>query len=54
MNALKIEHHWRDGPKRKHSWGSGWLPEAVALLAASAEKNLQGGNKKAGKPESRR
>lgn len=39
MEALKIEHHWRDGPRRQHSWGSGWLPEAVALLAAPAGKN---------------
>jgi hypothetical protein len=27
-----IAHQYRDGPKREHSWRSGWLPEAVELL----------------------
>ena len=30
----KISHLYRDGPKRKHLWASGWLQEAVALLLA--------------------
>ena len=25
-------HVYRDGPKRKHEWGSGWLPVALELL----------------------
>jgi len=29
---LKIPHIYRDGPKRQHIWGSGWVPEAVELL----------------------
>lgn len=33
MNELGISHVWRDGPKRKHHWNSGWLAEAVDLLA---------------------
>lgn len=30
---LGIPHLYRDGPQREHVWGSGWLPEAVELLA---------------------
>jgi hypothetical protein len=33
MDELGISHVWRDGPKRKHHWNSGWLAEAVELLA---------------------
>lgn len=32
MDRLKIAHVYRDGPPRKHVWGSGWLPEAVKLF----------------------
>ena len=32
MDQLKIAHDYRDGPKREHSWHSGWLPEAVQML----------------------
>jgi len=32
MEELKIVHQYRDGPKREHSWHSGWLPEAVEML----------------------
>ena len=32
MDELGISHVWRDGPKRKHHWNSGWLAEAVDLL----------------------
>lgn len=32
LTRLGIPHEYRDGPKRDHSWYSGWLPEAVALL----------------------
>lgn len=28
-----IPHVYRDGPSRGHHWSSGWLPEAVELLA---------------------
>ena len=34
MVGLKIKHAYREGPKREHSWNSGWLPEAVELLLA--------------------
>ena len=33
MTALEIPHAWRDGPQRKHDWHSGWVAEAVDLLA---------------------
>jgi S-formylglutathione hydrolase FrmB len=32
LTELKIAHQYRDGPKRKHSWNSGWLPDAVEML----------------------
>jgi hypothetical protein len=32
MEALGIPHVYRDGPRRQHSWHSGWLQEAVGLL----------------------
>ena len=35
MEQLKIDHEYRDGPARKHEWGSGWVPEAVKLLLAA-------------------
>jgi len=31
---LKIPHGYRNGPKRKHDWHSGWVSEAVELLLA--------------------
>ncbi|MBC8354860.1 MAG: hypothetical protein H8E66_23020 [Planctomycetes bacterium] len=34
LNSHHISHVYRDGPKRKHVWGSGWLEEAVELLVA--------------------
>lgn len=38
MEELGIRHTYRDGPQREHSWHSGWLPEAVAMLAAAEEQ----------------
>ncbi|TWU06822.1 putative esterase [Symmachiella macrocystis] len=35
MDELKIKHLYRNGPKREHSWNSGWLPEAVGLMLES-------------------
>jgi S-formylglutathione hydrolase FrmB len=32
LTELNISHQYRDGPKRKHDWHSGWVPEAVELL----------------------
>jgi len=34
MVAWNIPHVYRDGPRRKHHWQSGWLPEAVGLLVS--------------------
>jgi hypothetical protein len=31
---LNASHGYLDGPQREHTWGSGWLPEAVAALAS--------------------
>jgi hypothetical protein len=33
LDEWKIPHVYRDGPKRKHVWHSGWVEEAVDLLA---------------------
>jgi len=35
MTALEIPHAWRDGPRRKHDWHSGWVAEAVELLTST-------------------
>jgi len=32
LDELKIKHEYRDGPKVKHIWESGWVEEAVGLL----------------------
>jgi hypothetical protein len=29
---LKVPHTYKDGPKREHTWASGWLPGAVGWL----------------------
>lgn len=34
IRELGIPHKYRDGPQREHSWNSGWLAEAVAMLLA--------------------
>ncbi len=38
MQKHKIPHVYRDGPKRKHAWHSGWVTEAVSLLLESPDK----------------
>jgi hypothetical protein len=32
LGELKTPHVYRDGPKRAHVWGSGWLEEVVQLM----------------------
>lgn len=32
LDESKLPHVYRDGPKRKHVWDSGWVEEAVELL----------------------
>ena len=34
LDELRIPHLYRDGPKRKHDWHSGWVSESVELLLA--------------------
>jgi enterochelin esterase-like enzyme len=36
MDELGIAHEYRDGPKREHSWHSGWLSEAVQMLVEAS------------------
>jgi hypothetical protein len=37
LEKLTVPHRYRDGPVRKHAWGSGWLEEAVEFLLTPAE-----------------
>ncbi len=37
MDKLKIAHEYREGTQRKHTWDSGWVPEAVELLLPKAQ-----------------
>jgi S-formylglutathione hydrolase FrmB len=37
MQRLSIRHIHREGPKREHSWESGWLPEAVEWLVSGMD-----------------
>jgi S-formylglutathione hydrolase FrmB len=39
MTKLRIPHEYRDGPKRKHGWDSGWVEEAVGLLLENKPDN---------------
>jgi hypothetical protein len=32
MDELKIKHIYKDGPKRKHHWETGWITEAIEAL----------------------
>ena len=38
MDELEIPHVYRDGPKRKHHWASGWVAEAAELLVRKPTK----------------
>ena len=42
MNSLKIQHHWHKGQRWKHSWESGWLPRAIALIAGDDKVQPEG------------
>lgn len=35
MQEFEVPHVYRDGPKRKHHWNGGWVPETVKLLLTS-------------------
>lgn len=37
LEELGIAHLYRDGPRRKHDWHSGWVREAVTFLLAADE-----------------
>jgi hypothetical protein len=42
MNSLKIQHHWHKGQRWKHSWESGWLPQAIELIAGDDKVQPKG------------
>jgi S-formylglutathione hydrolase FrmB len=35
LEELKIPHEYRDGPKRKHHWNTGWVAEAFDFLVTA-------------------
>ena len=37
LTKLGIAHEHRDGPRREHTWSSGWVPEAVEFLARTPQ-----------------
>jgi hypothetical protein len=37
LTELNVDHRYKDGPKRKHDWHSGWLPEAVDTLVRTVK-----------------
>jgi len=37
LTELNINHQYKDGPKRKHDWHSGWLTGAVEVLIRTAK-----------------
>ena len=37
MKKLDITHEYHDGPKRRHHWYSGWVPEAVESLMKNGQ-----------------
>lgn len=37
MKKVEVAREYRDGPRREHLWGSGWLPEAVEMLTRTAK-----------------
>ena len=41
LNEHRIPHIYHDGPQRKHHWNTGWLPEAIELLAAKGRTKEQ-------------
>ena len=52
MDKLKIAHEYREGTQRKHTWDSGWVPEAVELLLPP--KALPAAKPKDTKPEAKK
>lgn len=41
MNDNKVQHIYQDGPRRRHHWNSGWLSDAIELLASTPEVTAQ-------------
>lgn len=42
LTGEKIPHVYRDGPQRKHTWGSGWLEQVVDLMLADDDASGDG------------
>jgi len=40
LEKHEIPHVYRDGPKRKHHWSTGWLPEAFEAVTKSLPQEL--------------
>lgn len=37
LNESQVQHVYQDGPRRRHHWNSGWLADAVDLLAGPSD-----------------
>ena len=44
LNEHRIPHIYHDGPQREHHWNTGWLSEAIELLAANGRTKQQSSN----------
>ena len=41
LNEHGIPHVYHDGPQRQHHWNTGWLPEAIDLLAVKKREKTK-------------
>ena len=39
LNESRVQHIYQDGPQRRHHWNSGWLADAVELLARRPDES---------------
>jgi len=39
LNESRVQHIYQDGPQRRHHWNSGWLADAVELLARKPDES---------------
>jgi LmbE family N-acetylglucosaminyl deacetylase len=42
LKGLRVSHRYVDGPRRDHTWASGWVPEAARMLFQDDENHGEG------------
>jgi LmbE family N-acetylglucosaminyl deacetylase len=42
LKDLRVSHRYVDGPRRDHTWASGWVPEAAGMLFQDDENRGEG------------